>query len=399
MLSTCAKWFAIFAHWSIGHKRKYTGEPYSVHLAEVAALVELVGGSEYQIAAAWLHDTVEDTWVALWMIRLLFGWQVADMVDGLTEVSIKMSGNRKVRKEADRIWYSKQSPDTKTIKLADNYSNLSSAADCDPHFASMYFSEAADLLISLEGGNQIIYTMVQSMVSNYDLRMLEKVNQNALYDELVKFHEKNSSGVFPYHNNSHMDEVYKLSLTLYRREKTKPLPETLEYNELYFRMVLVLATMVHDYGHTGGRLDDVENIQIAIKALRKFVSHSSALTPLRRGHPELMQGILEKAIAAIVCTEFPFVHEPQSLLEKIVRDADLLYTAVMGKPEIVLEGLRAEIRKKLKRFISYTEMLEGQKAFLNNATLYTETGKQLWAEKAAPFYAAMEAYVEKVSRL
>ena len=35
-------------------------EPYTNHLVEVAALVERWSGSESSIAAAWLHDTVED---------------------------------------------------------------------------------------------------------------------------------------------------------------------------------------------------------------------------------------------------------------------------------------------------------------------------------------------------
>ena len=35
-------------------------EPYTNHLLEVAALVERWSGSESAIAAAWLHDTVED---------------------------------------------------------------------------------------------------------------------------------------------------------------------------------------------------------------------------------------------------------------------------------------------------------------------------------------------------
>ena len=35
-------------------------EPYTNHLVEVAALVERWSGSESAIAAAWLHDTVED---------------------------------------------------------------------------------------------------------------------------------------------------------------------------------------------------------------------------------------------------------------------------------------------------------------------------------------------------
>ncbi|UEM08567.1 HD domain-containing protein [Bradyrhizobium barranii subsp. barranii] len=40
--------------------RRYTGEPYFVHLEEVARMIELAGRPEESIAAAWLHDVIED---------------------------------------------------------------------------------------------------------------------------------------------------------------------------------------------------------------------------------------------------------------------------------------------------------------------------------------------------
>ena len=56
-----AERFATAAHASIGQVRKYTGEPYPVHLAGVARRVgETPGCSEAMIAAAWLHDVLED---------------------------------------------------------------------------------------------------------------------------------------------------------------------------------------------------------------------------------------------------------------------------------------------------------------------------------------------------
>ena len=56
-----AKMFATAAHAAIGQKRKYSGDDYIVHPQRVAAIVEKHGGTDEMIAAAWLHDTVEDT--------------------------------------------------------------------------------------------------------------------------------------------------------------------------------------------------------------------------------------------------------------------------------------------------------------------------------------------------
>ena len=51
-----AEMFAQQAHKD--HKRKYTGDPYYVHLDEVRRIVKGAGGSEDMQAAALLHDTV-----------------------------------------------------------------------------------------------------------------------------------------------------------------------------------------------------------------------------------------------------------------------------------------------------------------------------------------------------
>ena len=64
-----AKAFATQAHASIDQRRKYTGLPYIVHPEAVAELVEATGAGPEVVAAAWLHDVVEDTPVELEQIR------------------------------------------------------------------------------------------------------------------------------------------------------------------------------------------------------------------------------------------------------------------------------------------------------------------------------------------
>ena len=97
-----AKTFATAAHAAVGQKRKYTGEDYIVHPERVAGLVEAYGGSDNMIAAAWLHDVVEDTQVTMEQIRKEFNSEIADLVEWLTDVSVASDGNRKARKAIDR---------------------------------------------------------------------------------------------------------------------------------------------------------------------------------------------------------------------------------------------------------------------------------------------------------
>ena len=69
--------FARHAH--AGQKRKYTAEPYSGHLAEVAGIVASVTDDPEVLATAWLHDAVEDQHVDLRIIAQRFGrsWRKA----------------------------------------------------------------------------------------------------------------------------------------------------------------------------------------------------------------------------------------------------------------------------------------------------------------------------------
>jgi (p)ppGpp synthase/HD superfamily hydrolase len=147
-----AKAFAATAH--AEQKRKYTGEPYTVHLEEVAALVAAVGAPEAVVAAAWLHDTVEDTEVTLDQVRAAFGDDVARMVEALTdEPWVEGKNNRATRKALDRTRLAKADPWTQTIKLADLISNSATILERDPKFAKVYLAEKRALLEVMTRGN------------------------------------------------------------------------------------------------------------------------------------------------------------------------------------------------------------------------------------------------------
>lgn len=216
-----------------------------------------------------------------------------------------------------------------------------------------------------------------------------------LHRELQDYLVTNPSRVVPYHNNAHMETVWEIASDLWNREITLPSgirQDTSKYPDPDARMALMMAAMLHDYGHSAGERPDVENIKVATSTLHDFYFHHSAVMKICEKEGMDTKAILRNATRAIQCTEFPFVHPPISLVDKVLRDADLLYTAARGIPEIVMEDLRSEMQVRLCRPISYEEMLTGQKAFLDNATLFTVTGKTIWDEIAKPFYDAMDRY-------
>ena len=94
--------FAAGAHGAIGQRRKYTGEPYIQHPMAVADIVRHVTDDPGMIAAAYLHDVVEDTQVTIEDVRSHFGVWIAARVADLTDISRPEDGNREIRKAIDR---------------------------------------------------------------------------------------------------------------------------------------------------------------------------------------------------------------------------------------------------------------------------------------------------------
>ena len=98
-LAAKARDYAISAHARINQLRKYTFQPYDVHLKGVAELVAMVTDDEETIAAAWLHDTVEDTPATFEDIEREFGHGVKALVMELTDVSRPGDGNRAIERK------------------------------------------------------------------------------------------------------------------------------------------------------------------------------------------------------------------------------------------------------------------------------------------------------------
>jgi GTP diphosphokinase / guanosine-3',5'-bis(diphosphate) 3'-diphosphatase len=130
-----------------GQKRKYTEEPYSSHLAEVAGIVASVTDNPEALATAWLHDTVEDQDVDLRVIAQRFGARVAEGVEALSDVD---KGNRREREALSRRRLHKAAGWIQTIKVADIISNTSAIALHDPGYAPKYLAEKREMLAVLD---------------------------------------------------------------------------------------------------------------------------------------------------------------------------------------------------------------------------------------------------------
>ena len=152
-----------------GMARKGRGsEPYINHLAEVAnILAEVTDGADAElVAAAWLHDTVEDTGVTLVELMAEFGERVAALV---VEVTDDMSLPKTKRREMQIESAPHKSPGAKLIKIADKISNIRARIHSDPSAEERadlkdYVDWAEQVVAGCRGGNAALDRMFDDTI-------------------------------------------------------------------------------------------------------------------------------------------------------------------------------------------------------------------------------------------
>ncbi|WP_041525883.1 HD domain-containing protein [Pantoea sp. At-9b] len=159
-----ARRYATQAHAEAGQRRKYTDEPYIVHPAAVVELVRSVTDDEAMLAAAWLHDTVEDTASTLEDIASRFGPRVAELVDMLTDSAQPQAKNRAARKLAHFRHTAQASPEAQTIKLADIIDNTRAIVQFDADFARVYLVEKQIQIQLLHEGDKHLWQQADSII-------------------------------------------------------------------------------------------------------------------------------------------------------------------------------------------------------------------------------------------
>jgi HD domain len=119
-LASAALAFAQQRH--LGQRRGSDAAPFILHPLEVAALLFNSGHPEPVVAAAILHDTVEDTAASLDEIREHFGDEVAGLVAAVTEdAGIEDAAERKA---ALRRQVAEAGPDASSIYAADKVTKV-----------------------------------------------------------------------------------------------------------------------------------------------------------------------------------------------------------------------------------------------------------------------------------
>ena len=121
--------FAVRAH--AGTERRGKGFPYIVHPMEAMEIVATMTRDQELLAAAALHDTVEDTDVTIEQIRTEFGDRIASLVASESDIVLEglpAEDSWHARKQAAIDRLARASHDAKIVALGDKLSNMRAIA-------------------------------------------------------------------------------------------------------------------------------------------------------------------------------------------------------------------------------------------------------------------------------
>lgn len=178
-----AKTIAEQAH--AGVKRKWIEELYIEHPKRVAYemaayCMENKDWPRYTIAAAWLHDVLEDTNFSRDEIIQRCGLKTYYLVLELTNPSKGLKRPRAERKELDRMHLRNASLEARVLKLIDRLDNLQDLQRAEPDFQALYLDETEQLLSCLQ-----FTSGLEALHQRFWLPLLERVaaRKKGLADE------------------------------------------------------------------------------------------------------------------------------------------------------------------------------------------------------------------------
>ncbi|WP_395692078.1 RelA/SpoT family protein [Nocardioides sp.] len=133
-----------------GTQTRKSGDPYITHPLAVTTILADIGMTEPTLAAALLHDTVEDTPYTLEQVRQDFGDEIARLVDGVTKLD-KVKYGDSAQAETIRKMIVAMSRDIRVlvIKLADRLHNMRTLRYVRPETQERVARETLDIYAPL----------------------------------------------------------------------------------------------------------------------------------------------------------------------------------------------------------------------------------------------------------
>ena len=178
--------YAMKAH---GTQTRASGEAYFNHPLEVAAILTEMRLDTATIAAALLHDTVEDTEATHQELTEKFGKEIASLVDGLTKIKkLDMVTKEATQAENLRKLLIAMSKDVRVllVKLADRLHNMRTLSHVKPEKRERVAQETMDIYAPLAGrmGMQLIRDEMEDIA----FKILNPAANKIVHDRLERLH-------------------------------------------------------------------------------------------------------------------------------------------------------------------------------------------------------------------
>lgn len=222
-------------------QRRKTGEPYIYHPIEVAKIVaNEIGLGATSIACALLHDVIEDSEYIYDDLKKIFGKNIADIVNGLTKISVMNQQNISVQSENYRKLLLTLSEDFRVIliKIADRLHNMRTLESMHPAKQKKIASETAYIYAPL--AHRFGLYSIKSELEDLSL----KYNNPDVYNEILNKLEVAKEGREKYVEEfkkevSEQLKEEKLNFTIKGRAKAissiyrKMLKQNVRFEEVY----------------------------------------------------------------------------------------------------------------------------------------------------------------------
>ena len=173
-----------------GDARRRSGEPYITHPLSVAALLVDMGMDSESVAAALLHDVVEDTSVPLSRLKNEFGEDVAHLVDGVTKLTrISFSSVEEQQAENLRKMLLAMSQDVRVmlVKLCDRLHNMRTADGWPPQKRRDKSLETMEVYAPI--AHRLGISNIKEELEDLSLRYLDPIG----YQEISSMLDRNGS--------------------------------------------------------------------------------------------------------------------------------------------------------------------------------------------------------------
>lgn len=170
---------------------RVSGEPFFVHLVEVAKILVELKCSSATIAAGLLHDIVEDTKITLDEIKQHFGDDVAGIVEGVTKIDkINFESKEEYKAENLRKVMLATSKDIRVIlvKLADRLHNMRTLKNFKPEKQKRIAQETMDIYAPI--AHKLGMWRIKGELEDLALRYLEPEVYQALRSKINQKREQ-----------------------------------------------------------------------------------------------------------------------------------------------------------------------------------------------------------------